>query len=820
MRPSPTYLSNLLAISLLIAASASAGCSKTPKPIMRGEGVVVWKIGTPGAPSTPAIETDRADWALSSSKLSLVVAAEEPDRGRYRARGSVVSAVVTSASENELQELTNVLVVGKRETPVTVKEIRPTAINQRPALTIKATAMQDSLEIFTNIEMAPDQPYATLSTRIINKGKKELFGLRAGDRIYWPDGLTFAPGLGYLDTPRRARVDWIGRDGRQLSYSLVFSEGPMEVDFNFSPQGVTDQVALGSPFSLKPGQAQTYRRILIVAVGGLEKAGEVAWRAMKKTLGKVIGHIDPTPGWALVEASKPGEGPTLVVSAAPDGTFDLSLPAGNYQVTVHTPGGSDVMSVHVAGEGPAAIVTLLAPEPKRLRYRITDKSGQLIPARLIINGIPPTPDPYFGPWYLAKGSRNVLYTLSGEGEVEISRGRYRLTVTRGIEYSISEQEVVIEAAKGVTVRASLKHEVNTDAWIATDLHLHAAPSPDSEVSLEDRVVSLLAENIEFAVATDHNTVTDYTQTIAKLGVSAMLSAAAGIEVTTSNPTWGHFNVWPYPAEVNPPPFDKITPISLFETVRKQAPEAIIAVNHPRMTQYGIGYFSIAELDPSTNSSKKKGYSPDFDAIEVVNGHELKDQKKIDADLFDWFNLLNTGKRYTAIGGSDSHHLFRQWVGYPRTYVQVDDDRPSSVTPDQIAQAIRKGKALVTTGPFIEMRVEGFGPGELVTAKKGQVKVEIKVQAASWIDVRHLEVYANGEQKAQIDFRSPPGAVERSTFTLKLGFSGDAWIVAVVRGEKPMDKVLPLSPIVPFAFTNPVFIDVDGDGIFGGLGAGL
>jgi hypothetical protein len=137
--------------------------------------------------------------------------------------------------------------------------------------------MQDSLEILTNIEVAPDRPYATLSTRITNKGKKEIFGLRAGDRVCWPDGLTFAPGLGYLDTPKRARVSWIGRDGRRLSYGLVFSEGPMEVDFNFSPQGPTDQVALGT-FSLKPGRARTYRRILVVAVGGLEKVGEVAWR--------------------------------------------------------------------------------------------------------------------------------------------------------------------------------------------------------------------------------------------------------------------------------------------------------------------------------------------------------------------------------------------------------------------------------------------------------------------------------------------------------------------------------------------------------------
>jgi hypothetical protein len=38
--------------------------------------------------------------------------------------------------------------------------------------------------------------------------------------------------------------------------------------------------------------------------------------------------------------------------------------------------------------------------------------------------------------------------------------------------------------------------------------------------------------------------------------------------------------------------------------------------------------------------------------------------------------------------------------------------------------------------------------------------------------------------------------------------GDAstWLLVIVRGNRPMDDVLPFMPIPPLAFTNPIWIN--------------
>ena len=54
--------------------------------------------------------------------------------------------------------------------------------------------------------------------------------------------------------------------------------------------------------------------------------------------------------------------------------------------------------------------------------------------------------------------------------------------------------------------------------------------------------------------------------------------------------------------------------------------------------------------------------------------------------YEWFELINAGRRYTAVGNSDSHRLVYQWAGYPRTYVRVEDDRPSIATDSRCAAA--------------------------------------------------------------------------------------------------------------------------------------
>ena len=175
-------------------------------------------------------------------------------------------------------------------------------------------------------------------------------------------------------------------------------------------------------------------------------------------------------------------------------------------------------------------------------------------------------------------------------------------------------------------------------------------------------MSLLAEGVEYAAATDHNIVTDYAPAIAALDAAR---ASAVRRASRSRRTRGGTSIATRTRGPTPPYAG--TPAEIFGAVRGSADHALIQVNHPRMGD--IGYFNRARLDCKTGSADAGGFSYDFDVIEVFNGFE-RDLPTIEGNLQDWYGLLASGRRYTAVGNSDSHRLVTQWAGYPRTYVAL------------------------------------------------------------------------------------------------------------------------------------------------------
>jgi hypothetical protein len=779
--------------------------------------VTLWRVGAPGEPEAAHARGKDGDFVLSSPPLDVIVSGDTDESQRRISKGSVVGAIVEGIAGSEIRELARAVVVDGKDVAFDAAQVTAAWRAGRPAVRIDEESEDGDLVAVTYVDLVPGKPWAALTTTVTNRGKAPARAVRIGDRVLWPGEATFSPGLGFVYAPTRKEVPWIARRGKRLSFALAFPERPATVDFSFEPHGPWDQVALGGAADLAPQASRTYHRVLVAVPGGLERAAEAAWAAIGVRTARLDGQLKPAPAWATIEAFDPEGGKILAASAGADGSFAMALPAGRYRLLSRSPGGVDTTNVAMDPGRPPLVVEMFPPLPGRLRFRVTEEGGGLVPARLVVRGVSPTPDPVFGPEHTADGAGNLIYTLDGEGESEIPPGRYRVTATHGMEYGLSRHEVEVEQGMGATVRASLRREVSTPGWISADFHLHAAPSPDSSVPLDDRVVSLAAENVEFAVATDHNVITDYAASIARLGAGTRLAAARGVEVTTWNPPVGHFNSWPQPAGAEAPPYAHLTPAELFAHLRAQLPDAVIQVNHPRMTHM-IGYFNVAGLDTSTGVAKSAGYSPDFDAIEVVNGMELSDQERIDGNLADWFALLNLGLRYAPTGNSDSHRLSHQVVGYPRTFVRVPDDRPEAIAPEQVAAAVRAGRTMVTTGPFIRLAAGGGGPGDLVRAEGGAIGVKVEVDAADWIDVRKVEVFVNGVQTAEATASSAPGVVRRATLSLKLVLPRDAWIAVVARGDKALTEVLPGTAARPLAFTSPVFVDVDGDGVFSGSAA--
>jgi hypothetical protein len=445
----------------------------------------------------------------------------------------------------------------------------------------------------------------------------------------------------------------------------------------------------------------------------------------------------------------------------------------------------------------------------RLDVTVVDGDGRAMPSKVTLlpvgGGVLA-----LGPDDRAEGSEDVAYLPPGGGEVRLPPGTYDVVVSRGPEYGLHEERVTVPSGGAAAVSATLRREVDTSGWISGDFHLHCAPSSDTALPVPGRVASLAAEGVEWAVATDHNMVTDYAPVIEAAGLSDWIRSSVGDEITTRSPSYGHFNAWPLARGSAPLPFEALDPEALFAAARQGPDREIVQVNHPSIPDWGNQYFDVYAVNVHTGEPREPGFSWSFDALEVFNGRYLEQGL---VTLETWMRMLNRGRVITATGNSDSHHLVFAEPGYPRNFVRCDAAGPAGADEAELVEAVRRGAVSVSYGPFLTFDVNGAGPGELVGAPSGDVALRARVQCASWLEVDEVRVYANGHLRAarSVDFATDGPQDERLSFQDRP--AEDAWYVAVAEGDGDLSPVRRGTGFRPFAFTNPVRVDVDGDGEF-------
>lgn len=480
---------------------------------------------------------------------------------------------------------------------------------------------------------------------------------------------------------------------------------------------------------------------------------------------------------------------------------------------------------NLAGETPSGV----------LLYQILDDEGNPAPARLTFlaaDGSRPDlfPNDQARPDDLAV-RRNVVYTLSGSGAITVPIGTYEVWASRGMEYEVQSRTIEISPFRKAIWTPTLLKELDTTGWVSGDFHLHTLThSGHGDSNMPERVISLIGEGVEFAVATDHNHNTDYEPTMRDLGVPDALRAVVGNEISTPI---GHFNAFPLDADepiIDPEINDGH---ELFKVIREQKNDfgtiPVVQVNHPRWG--GIDYFGSFGLDPVTATTPDAKFSYDFDSVEIFNENE--GWGYIDADeselpigsgsfsvLRDWFNLLNRGCRIAAVGNSDSHDVASELAGWPRNYIASSTDVPHLIDPAEIAANIRAKRVYTTYGPIVDFSVNDMpmgGDANTTPSTKhdrdaGWVDVAMRVRVPTWIDCDRVMIVVNGEIVKTIDVSDQHGVVRLDTVE-RLQLSGDSWVSLLVEGDDPLDPIVHTQgrPIYPWAVLNPVWVDVDNDG---------
>ncbi|MEZ6109011.1 MAG: hypothetical protein R3B96_23765 [Pirellulaceae bacterium] len=200
---------------------------------------------------------------------------------------------------------------------------------------------------------------------------------------------------------------------------------------------------------------------------------------------------------ALVTFSR---GETVHASAATDneGRIQAQVPAGEYNLKI-TSQGRPSRELTLTVED--AIDTTVELEPSaRIKATVVDDSGAPIPFKLELVGRDGTDSPDFGPDSRAWASGNVVYSASGETVVDVMPGTYELVFSHGIEHDAVIKPITVVAGEVGETSATLKHVVDTTGWVSTEYHSHSTPSGDNTSDQLGRVLNLLAENLEFALA--------------------------------------------------------------------------------------------------------------------------------------------------------------------------------------------------------------------------------------------------------------------------------------------------------------------------------
>ncbi len=218
---------------------------------------------------------------------------------------------------------------------------------------------------------------------------------------------------------------------------------------------------------------------------------------------------------------------------------------------------------------------------------------------------------------------------------------------------------------------------------------------------------------------------------------------------------------------------------------------------------------------------------------------------------DYFRFLEHGFVKTIVGGSDSHSYGVE-PGTPRNFVRSSVDDPQSIDRLEMTHNLRDGHVVASYGPMIDATIDGKGPGDTATVQPGKVTLHLRVQTASWFAVDRVEVTVNGLLQRVIE----PAGDKKKIVDLEQDLEidvpqRDSWVVVTAMGIGPDQNMRPVSldepfgslqlamiaakafgaipgaslvfappprvpdffPVRPYAITNAILLDTDGNGSY-------
>jgi hypothetical protein len=807
-------------------------------------------------------------WALSALTISPVVTAQPrafevaPDQADQLPQGKEADGiigdfvmlndhVVATVSQNAPDRRANMSTFYGADgiTPGCLYDLTP-AEGQNDQLTIFAPCAQKGPVSWVRIVKDGNDGQAVVETVVTAAGNGGLFKRHTYTLADGWQGILVSSTfknesprvITFPGTDRWTNFQKFGRAGR---YHWADAVDPAD-KIGYAITDVPDEI------SLQPGEERTIERFVAVGRSPVDAIGVLARRDSNPP--EITFELRDEAGKPLTTARVlvPVPGASEPLSAYPnaDGRVRITLPPGSHEFTVTDAGRATLKRTVQLKPGDRIAESVAMGPQSAIEFDITS-GGASIPCKanfaVLGDDGQPVPDEMakkaldLGPPNRAHGCVDQWHSESGRFRVPMPPGKYRVVVTRGIEYSHLRNDVDIRPGETARFSGSLDRLIDTRGWVSADFHNHSTPSGDNTCGTDDRIINLAAEHIEFAPATEHNRLYDWAPHIKRLGLDAHLSTVPGIELTGSTE---HLNSFPFTPEPrkqdngapkwNADP--RISAITLRNWQRTE-PDRWVQVNHPNLEQCFVdsnkdgvvdhGYVGVGQFVDAWEIENYLDTGPLATApyrIDMVGTSSLVKRVRYVRE-FIWLQLLNQGLRLRCVAVADAHSVHGNGVGGWRMFLPSSTDEPSKIDWREMTRAARTGNSYVTTGPFLEVSAAAGSrrvpAGGDITAPNGALALRVRVQCTDWIDIDRIQIVVKGRQPPEYNFtrKSHPdwfgsGAVKFER-EIPLKLAADAHLIVIAIGENHDLKTCfgssPQSKLKPIAYNNPIYADIDENG---------
>jgi hypothetical protein len=417
------------------------------------------------------------------------------------------------------------------------------------------------------------------------------------------------------------------------------------------------------------------------------------------------------------------------------------------------------------------------------------------------------------------------YVHGDDLELEVPAVPLTVTCARGLEFATAAAMVTPAPGELAVVGLAPErvHDPAARGWYGGDLHVHMNYSgdlvcgPDEAAGMQVaeglHVMNLVSANISqtrvydreaFEATAGQDLPWTTTERVARFSVeyrNDLLGhvTALGLARPPARYHSGH--------EGSDEPFDWPPNAAVCAELRGLG--ATVAYTHPVFSSLADGSPAGAFAFPRSVEARELVADA---ALGLVDSVDLIGPSDVEGTAVLYHHLLSCGLRLAATVGTDvwlSHSrgpLFSNPPGWARVYADL---RGAPLSVAAFAEAIRAGRTLATNGPWVELAVDGAGPGEVVAAAPGR-RLEVAVRSRGF-GVERLElvgpdgVVAAAQAPEAGGGAGAGGGVAALAIDTAVEARDPLWLCAVARGPGHPSV---LGPVV-FAHTSPVWVEVGG-----------